>query len=253
MSITSHPELNGDWHVHSQFSDDATSTMAENIRAAADRGIRHLRLIDHVRVSTTWVPEFLAAIAEQRRTLPDSLTLHTGVEAKILDASGALDIPADLVLGTGGVDGIVIADHQFPGPDGPWTPDRTRAELAAGLSTTDALATLVQATIGAMRLAPAGQLAHPFSILPKIGLSEDELHDDLLAEWADAAAATGTSIEVNEKWACPGVRVIRAARAAGATVVAATDSHVAADVGRYDRVITLLDDAGASEVTGDRA
>ncbi|KQP01538.1 PHP domain-containing protein [Leifsonia sp. Leaf264] len=243
MSAPSHPELNGDWHVHSQFSDDATSTMSENIRVAAERGIRHLRLIDHVRVSTTWVPEFLAAIALERAAVPDSLTLHTGVEAKILDASGALDIPSDLVIGAGGVDGIVIADHQFPGVDGPWTPDRTRAELAAGLSATDALATLVHATIGAMRRAPGGQLAHPFSILPKIGLDEDQISDDLLAEWADAAATTGTSIEVNEKWACPGARVIRAARAGGAVVVAATDSHVAADVGRYDRVVALLDAA----------
>ncbi|MET1017580.1 MAG: PHP domain-containing protein [Leifsonia flava] len=247
MSATSHPELNGDWHVHSQFSDDATSTMSENIRVAAERGIRHLRLIDHVRVSTTWVPEFLAAVAAERVFAPDSLTVHTGVEAKILDASGRLDIPSDLVVGPGGVDGIVIADHQFPSHDGPWTPERTRAELAAGLSTTDALATLVHATIGAMKLAPGGQLAHPFSILPKIGISEDELPDDLLAEWADAAAATGTSIEVNEKWACPGARAIRAARAAGATVVAATDSHVAEDVGRYDRVVALLDAAGAGE------
>ncbi|KQX07369.1 MULTISPECIES: PHP domain-containing protein [unclassified Leifsonia] len=248
MSAAAHPELNGDWHVHSQFSDDATSTMAENIRVAVERGVRHLRLIDHVRVSTTWVPEFLAAIALERRSLPDSLTLHTGVEAKILDSSGALDIPSDLVIGVGGVDGIVIADHQFPGQDGPWTPERTRAELASGLSTTDALATLVHATIGAMKLAPGGQLAHPFSILPKIGLGEDDLDGDLLAEWADAAAATGTSIEVNEKWACPGARVIRAARAAGARVVAATDSHVAEDVGRYDRVIALLDAAAGESV-----
>ena len=88
------------------------------------------------------------------------------------------------------------------------------------------------------RARPARQLAHPFSILPKIGLSEDDLDDDLLAEWADAAAATGTRIEVNEKWACPGPRaIVRAASGAGAVVVASTDSHVAGDVGRYDRVV----------------
>src|SRR3954451_18656713 len=104
-AVERHPELQGDWHVHSQFSDDAVSTMAENIRVASERGLRHLRLIDHVRISTAWIPDFLAAVAAE--PVPEGLTLHTGVEAKILDVDGNLDIPADLVVGTGGVDGIV--------------------------------------------------------------------------------------------------------------------------------------------------
>lgn len=237
-----HPELRGDWHVHSTFSDDAVSTLAENVAAAVARGLTEIRLIDHVRVDTTWVPAFLAAVHELE--VPASLTVRTGVEAKILDASGTLDIPADLVVGPGGIDGIVIADHQFPGPDGPWSPTRAAAELAAGLPVADAVTMLVRATIAAMERAGGGaQLAHPFSILPKIGLSEDDVDDALLAEWAAGAARTGTSIEVNEKWGCPSPRAVRAARAAGATLVASTDSHDAADVGRYDRVATILEAA----------
>ncbi|MEJ3405846.1 PHP domain-containing protein [Rathayibacter sp. YIM 133350] len=236
-----HAELRGDWHVHSQFSDDAVSTLAENIRAAHDAGLHELRLIDHVRVATRWVPEFVAAVAAER--VPDGLVIHTGVEAKILDAAGTLDVPEDLVVGPGGVEAIVIADHQFPGPDGPWTPDRARAELAAGLTPSAAAEMLVEAMIGAMHRAPAAQLAHPFSILPKMGLHEDDLSDDLLARWAGEAASTGTLIEVNEKWACPGARVVLAARAAGARVVASTDSHVSTDVGRYRRVVEILDAA----------
>jgi putative hydrolase len=229
--------------VHSTFSDDAVSTLAENVAAAAARGLTAIRLIDHVRVDTAWVPAFLAAVRDL--DIPDSLTVRTGVEAKILDASGRLDIPADLVVGPGGVDGIVIADHQFPGPDGPWSPARTQAELAAGLRSAEAVATLVRATIAAMERAGGGaQLAHPFSILPKVGLAEADIDDALLREWAEAAARTGTSIEVNEKWGCPGPRAVRAARAAGAALVASTDSHRADDVGRYDRVAAILEAAG---------
>lgn len=235
-------ELAGDWHVHSTFSDDARSTLAENVAAAAARGLREIRLTEHVRIGTRWVPEFLAAVAALE--VPAQLTVRTGVEAKILDARGTLDIPADLVVGEGGVDGIVIADHQFPGPDGPWSPERARAELAAGLSAADAVATLIGATVAAMERAGGGaQLAHPFSILPKIGLSEDDVADEQLAAWAEAAARTGTRIEVNEKWACPGPRAVRAARAAGAELVASTDSHEAGDVGRYERVAAILEAA----------
>ncbi len=231
------PILLGDHHVHSTFSDDATSTVAENIAAASTAGLSHLRLVDHVRESTTWVPEFLAAVAAA--PVPDGLTVLTGVEAKIMDATGRLDLPADY-RGT-----VLIADHQFPGHDGPWSPAETIQRLATGLSTADALDLLIDGLIGAMGAVDDGQLAHCFSILPKVGLSESDLTDEHLAAWVSAAARTGTLVEVNEKWACPSPRSLAAARSAGVTLVASTDSHVAHDVGRYDAVATLLQGVSA--------
>lgn len=234
--------LLGDFHVHSTFSDDATSSLADNLAAARSVGLREIRLTDHVRRSTTWVPDFLAAVAAERHD--PGLTVLTGVEAKLLDASGAVDIPPDLVVGVGGVDAIVIGDHQFPGTDGPWSPTQTRERLANGLAAADAIDLFVAASIRAMQSTPSAQLAHWFSILPKVGLDEGHLGDDQLRAWAQAAASTGTIIEVNEKWACPGPRAIRAAFDAGARVVASTDSHTAADVGRYEKVVAILREAG---------
>jgi putative hydrolase len=230
--------LGGDFHVHSTFSDDATSTIAENIAAAYAVGLVELRLIDHVRRSTTWVPEFIAAVASE--AVPASLSVYTGVEAKLLDSSGAIDVPDDLIVGPGGVDAIVIGDHQFPGLGGPWSPSETRSRLDAGLSRQDALDIYIDASVRAMRSVEHAQLGHWFSILPKVGLSEDELRDDQLLDWSTAASETGTVIEVNEKWGCPGPRAVRAARAAGATIVASTDSHQARDIGHYDRVVSIL-------------
>lgn len=235
--------LHGDYHVHSAFSDDARSTLAENIAAASAAGLRTLRLTDHVRASTAWVPEFLAAVSAER--IPDGLAVLTGVEAKLLDVTGAVDIPPDLVVGPGGVDAVVIGDHQFPGTDGPWSPSATRERLAAGLSDDDALDLLIEASIRAMERTPHAQLAHWFSILPKVGLAEEQLGAERLLAWAEAAAATGTIVEVNEKWACPGPAAIAALLDAGARIVASTDSHVATDVGRYERVPALL--AAAAE------
>ncbi|HEV7185781.1 MAG TPA: PHP domain-containing protein [Leifsonia sp.] len=236
--------LFGDYHVHSTFSDDARSTLAENLDAAEAAGLRSIRLTDHVRATTTWVPEFVAAVAAER--IPEGLRVVTGVEAKLLDASGAVDIPAGLLVGSvGGVDAIVIGDHQFPGTDGPWSPRQTTERLQAGLSEADALDLLVTASIRAMEKTPHAQLAHWFSILPKIGLAEDRLGDERLTAWADAAARTNTIVEVNEKWACPGPAAVAALFAAGATIVASTDSHESLDVGRYDRVLRILEAAGA--------
>lgn len=232
--------LAGDHHVHSTFSDDASSTLAENIAAAASAGLEQLRLVDHVRAATTWLPEFLDAVAAE--PVPDGLTVLTGVETKLLDAAGHLDLPP----GASAVDRILIADHQFPGPDGPWTPEETRARLRDGLAVPDALDLLVGSMIAAMSSVQRAQLAHPFSILPKAGLTEDELGDDQVSAWARAAARTGTLVEVNEKWGCPGPRVLLALRAEGAELVASTDAHHASDVGRYRRVPELL--AGMAQV-----
>lgn len=244
--------LRGDWHVHSDFSDDAESPISTNVRAAEQRGLVTMRATDHVRGDTAWVPDFVAAVVAARRTTGVELVI--GVEAKILDARGTLDVPSDLRVGTGGVDGIVIADHQFPGPDGPWSPRETRERLAAGLAVEDALELLIGATIGAMQAAGGGaQLAHPFSILPKVGIDESQLSAEHLSAWASAARETGTSIEVNEKWVCPSARAIEAALAEGATLVASTDSHRAADVGVYARVRELLAEVpafGSSDAGG---
>lgn len=226
--------LLGDHHVHSTFSDDAVSTLEENVAAAGAAGLATLRLVDHVRRSTEWVPEYLAAVRALR--IPEGLTVLTGVEAKILDASGELDIPPL----PPGVDRILIADHQFPGAAGPLGPAAVRDRLAAGWPAEDALDVLVTALVRAMERHPGNQLAHCFSILPKAGLAEDMLGGERLDAWARAAAATGTLVEVNEKWGCPGPLAIAALRRAGAGIVASTDSHEAGTVGRYDRVRDLL-------------
>lgn len=236
----SHALLRGDHHVHSTFSDDAVSTLAQNVEAAASAGLRTLRLVDHVRRSTTWVPEYLAAVRALR--VPDGLTVLTGVEAKILDVAGALDVPPL----PDGIDRILIADHQFPGVDGPLGPSAVRERIAAGWANDDVLDQFVDALIATMRRYPGNQLAHCFSILPKIGLSEADVGAERTDAWARAAAETDTLVEVNEKWGCPGAEALAALRRAGATIVASTDSHDASEVGRYSRILPLLDAGEAS-------
>ena len=226
--------LDGDHHVHSTFSDDAVSTPAQNLAAARAVGLREIRMVDHVRKSTTYVPEFLVAVRALGSVT--GLTVLTGVEAKILDASGAVDAPPEVLatLGTpAGPDRVLLADHQVPGPDGPWSPRATRERIERGLDPADVVEMLVTATIRAMHAVGRAQLAHPFSILPKIGLAEDDVPDQLLDALADAALATGTPVEVNEKWRCPGPRIADRLRGAGVLLVASTDAHAASEVGVY--------------------
>ena len=239
-------ETLGDFHVHSTFSDDGHSSLAENFAAASAAGLSTIRLTEHVRADTAWVPDFVAAVAAE--PIPEGLTVLTGVEAKLLSLDGSIDLPAHL----DGIGAVVLADHQFPGVDGPWSPSETRGRLAEGLTASEALDQLVDATIAGMTGFDRSrgqqlQLAHWFSILPKVGLSEAQLSDAQLERWAASAAESGTLVEVNEKWGCPGPRAVAVALRHGVSVVASTDAHRAEDVGRYEVVPRILAEARAEQ------
>jgi putative hydrolase len=226
--------LDEDHHVHSRFSDDAVSTLDQNVAAARQRGLRVLCLAEHVRGDSDWVPGYLAAV-EALRPVP-GLAVVAGVEAKILDRTGQLDLPGDAA----GADRVLIADHQFPGALGPVHPREVRDALTAGSVTEgEVISGLIEATAGALERAARPQLAHLFSILPKMGIPETAVPDTAIGHLAGRAAAAGAMLEVNEKWACPSPRTVRAFAAAGVPLVASTDSHDCRDIGVYSAVREL--------------
>ena len=233
--------LDQDYHVHSTFSRDAVSTLAENVAAARQRGLRVLCLADHVRRDSAWVPEFLAAV-HALRPVP-GLAVFAGVEAKILDAAGRLDTPER----TAGADIVLIADHQFPGDHGPLPPGQVRESLEASRITAgEVIDGLIAATAAALHAAPARpQIAHLFSILPKVGLDESAVPDRAIGHLARHAREAGAQLEVNEKWACPSARTARIFAEAGVPLVASTDSHDCRDVGVYTSVRQIAADTAA--------
>jgi putative hydrolase len=246
--------LDEDFHVHSTFSDGA-STLAENVAAARQRALRSLCLVDHVRRDTTWLPDFAAAVAAirdqqardrhtrdwQARDLPAPRVL-SGVEAKILDTAGRLDLPPVL----DGIDLVLIADHQFPGDGGPVHPEQARADIASGAMTpAEAIERLCEASANALGATDCGRvLAHLFSVLPKIGLDEEMVPQALLDHLARRVAKAGAMAEINEKWACPSARTVTALARAGVSIVAGSDSHHCRDVGVY-RSVRLTAGAGS--------
>jgi len=232
--------LAADHHVHSTFSNDATSTIAENVAVARDRGLDTVVVTDHVRTGTPWLAEYVAAVAAVAAR--SDLRVLCGVETKVLDRAGHLDLPSGLPP----LDRVLIADHQYPGRDGPLPPEQVRQSLADGrLTAAEVTESIVDATTAALARADNSQLAHLFSLLPKVGLAESDIDPDQLGRLARAARDTGALVEVNEKWACPGPAAVAAFRAAGVSIVASTDSHRCADVGRYVRVREILAASGA--------
>lgn len=226
--------LDEDWQVHSTFS-DGTGTIEENVEAAAEQGLRLICLTDHVRHDTSWVPDFVVAA---RRVGVDGgpLTIRCGLEAKILDTQGRLDLPPDHAL----ADLILAADHQVPTPAGPRSPQETGAAIAAGELTPATVVDWIEAaTIATMAAHPGVLIAHLFSVLPKVGLSEADVSDERIARLAEAALRHRAIVEVSERWSCPTLRTMRMMLRAGVHTVASTDSHRPQDIGRYNYCRTV--------------
>ena len=110
------------------------------------------------------------------------------MEAKILDRAGRLDLPDGIGGRRAGL--VLIADHQFPGDLGPVHPLQMREAIAGGEVTAEkVIGCLIEAIGGALAQASAAlpqrlQLAHLFSILPKMGLAESGVPDAALSRLA---------------------------------------------------------------------
>ena len=217
-----------DMHVHSTFSDGKNS-IEENIEQAESLGLETLTCVDHVRVDTDWLPGYVATIQRLRPTT--RVELFCGIEAKLLNTAGDLDLP-ELPEG---IDRIYAADHQVPLVDGPHHPREVKEEIESGdRNRQDVIAAIVEATANAALRHENMVIAHMFSILPKLGLDEDEVPAELLDDLARIASETGTLVEIDERWNCPSARSLKPFVAEGITVLMSTDSHKREKIGRFD-------------------
>jgi putative hydrolase len=239
MTASILPSLDQDMHVHSTYSDGASS-VAENVVAAERIGLAALSCVDHVRRDTDWAPAF----AEEVRAVSSGteIEVHSGLEAKILDTSGELDLPAD----TGDVDRIYAADHRVPLEDGPADPAAVKLAIESGeMEAAEVIDSIVRATAAAASRYPNLVIAHLFSVLPKIGVDESSVPEESLARLAAAAAEAGALIEIDERWRCPSARTLGAFHRAGVPILLSTDSHSPETIGRYDYCLGVIEELSA--------
>ncbi|TWE11977.1 PHP domain-containing protein [Rudaeicoccus suwonensis] len=223
-----------DLHTHSALTDgaDTPEAMAD---AAIAAGLHTWGLSDHVRAESDWLIDYVLRVRGLRR---EGLIVKCGVEAKILDASGTLDLPADLP----DLDYLLIADHQFPGVDGPVHPSTVAEWIARGVTSAETVVdTLVDALCRAIAGAPFRPIvAHPFSVLPKMGLSERHVSPDHVTALGSACLSSEAAVEINEKWRCPSASIVGPLESAGVLLTSGSDAHQVSDVGTRSYLDLLL-------------
>jgi putative hydrolase len=99
---------------------------------------------------------------------------------------------------------------------------------------------IVSSTAGALRRHSSVVIAHLFSVLPKVGLREDDVPLGLLEQLAEVTARTGARIEISERWSCPNVRTLRPFVRRGVPLLLSTDSHRSDTIGRYAYCAAVL-------------
>jgi putative hydrolase len=236
--------LRQDMHVHSTFS-DGKNTVEENVAEAEALGLSELTCVDHVRRDTEWVPDFSAEVARVRRLT--GVRLYCAVETKLLDTAGNLDLPGELP----GVDRVYAADHQVPMPDGPHSPEEIGARIAGGeLTAAEVVESLVAATAAALHYPAQMVIAHLFSVLPKLGLTELDVPPHLVDSLAASAARAGAFVEVDERWRCPSSATLRFFVRHRVPVLLSTDSHRREKIGRYDYCAAVIDELAGVPAVG---
>ncbi|MGB7448563.1 MAG: PHP domain-containing protein [Ornithinimicrobium sp.] len=223
-------DLGTDWHTHTSVT-DGTASPEEMVRAAGEAGLHRIHVTDHVRSDSTWVPDYVTELARVRASTP--VDVVCGVEAKILDVRGRVDLPAD----RRGIEQVVVSDHQFPTRSGPVLPQEMRRRIETGeMRASDVVADLVLATARAVFVHERVVVGHLFSVLPKAGIDLSLVTDEMLETLASAVRAAGAAIEVNEKWRTPSLPMVSALCSLGVQLVPSSDAHGLEALGAWDYV-----------------
>lgn len=86
----------GDYHIHSGYSKDAKSTVAQNIQVAIEKGLKEIAITDHYVYHMYGIkPDELNQIVRGIDLLNKEMPINIlkGVEANLIDQKGNIDLP----------------------------------------------------------------------------------------------------------------------------------------------------------------
>lgn len=210
-------KLIADLHCHTLASGHAYSTIEEVVRAAVAAGLEAVAITDHgpnLQESPKWFFPNLRVVPKKAL----GVEIFRGIEANIVDETGALDADDELMKSLN----LVLASCHTVTICGPDTGYYTSA------------------CVQAMKNPKVSILAHP----------DDSRLPVLYPEIVKAAAETNTLLEVNNHSLSPmaprpgapeNVReMLKLCRKQGVPVVVSSDAHISFAVGQFEYAVKLL-------------
>lgn len=215
-------KLIADTHTHSVASGHAYSTVQEMAKGAADNGIEVFALTDHgpsmLGAPTIWHFGNLGVIPK----VLNGVRILKGIEVNIIDYHGGLDISDDYLAR---LEFVIAGFHDYS-----ITPGTVEEHTAA--------------MIAALRNPLVDGVVHPGNPQFQIDIErvvKAAVEYDKHIEINNHSFVVRTGSEKN----C--AEIARSAARLGAKIMTGSDSHISFDIGKFNNVHRILDEAGISE------
>lgn len=178
-----------DYQMHTPYS-DGESTVAEYADRAAELGLEEIAITDHVWRSTEWVSDYLDTVRDVNRN--HEVTIHAGIEAKVINRDGDVDVSEDDAEAVDFVMGVV---HRYrPEANPPYDDSCSFKSSEASQQERDlTLAMLENPTVDVV--------GHPTRNYYKFHYDDDapEFPDEYLKEMIEKAQAVDKPLEYNAR------------------------------------------------------
>lgn len=209
-------KLVADLHIHTISSGHAYSTVLENARAAADKGLAMIAITDHGPAMPGGPHLYHFG---NLKVIPDELfgvRILKGVEANVIDRNGNLDMPEDRLLG---LDIVLAGLHTICSPYG-------------------SIEENTEMMINAMKNPWVDVIVHPGN--PEY-LVDAETIVKAAVEYDVAIEINNSSLNMSRIGSKPNCENIACmAKQYGAKIMVGTDSHFALTIGDFSKSLDLL-------------
>lgn len=229
-------KLIADYHTHTTYS-DGRGTPAQNIEAAAGRGLAAVAITDHgpkgIGIGVAGPETFLKIkeeVAGLAGLIPE-ITVLVGAEAAVISSDGRLDLPMDII---NKLDLLIAGLHPY------YMPEKfeeallyTLPNLAARFnrSAREKMRSVnTKALVDTIHSYPVNIISHPDLMLP---VDVDEL--------ARACAGKETALEVNTGHHYNKEEIVRSAARRGARLAINSDAHYPESVGDLASGLELVE------------
>lgn len=209
-----------DVHTHTLASGHAYNTIWEMARSAKEKGLALLGITDHAPEMPGSSHEFYFSNLKSVPRMLEGITVLQGVELNIMDYSGRVDLPQQILRE---LDVVIASLHT------PCITPGTREENTG-------------AYIAAMKNPYINIIGHP----------DDGRYEIDYERLVAAAKETGVLLEINNSSLNPaGLRqntapndrlMLKLCREQQVPVILGSDAHVASDIGRHERAVRLLEE-----------
>lgn len=229
-------KLYADYHTHTTYS-DGRGTPAENIEAAAGRGLAAVAVTDHgpkgIGIGVDGPETFLTIkeeVAGLASRFPEIRAL-VGAEAAVISSDGRLDLPKDVI---GQLDLLIAGLHPYYMPE--------KLEDALLYTLPNLAARFNRSAREKMRNANTKALIETIHSYPVDIIS----HPDLMlpvdtGELARACAGKETALEVNTGHHYNKEEIVRSAARWGARLAINSDAHYPESVGELASGLALVE------------